>query len=115
MLCPFPGRFWPDSESPTMARLAETVFRGEGLSRSSMTFAARLSSREEAAVPDGEIDLEAYFRRIDYRGPREPVLDSLIGIHAHHVARIPFENLDVLLRRPIRLDPASLTRKLIDQ
>ena len=66
-------------------------------------------------MPDGEIDLEAYFRRIDYRGPREPVLDSLIGIHAHHVARIPFENLDVLLRRPIRLDPASLTHKLIDQ
>ncbi|HLG88839.1 MAG TPA: arylamine N-acetyltransferase [Alphaproteobacteria bacterium] len=65
-------------------------------------------------MQDANIDLDAYFRRIGYHGPRDPTLDSLTGIHAHHIARIPFENLDVLLGRPIRLDPASLGRKLID-
>jgi N-hydroxyarylamine O-acetyltransferase len=65
-------------------------------------------------MQDADIDLEAYFRRIGYQGPRDPTLGSLAGIHAHHVTRIPFENLDVLLGRPIRLDPASLARKLID-
>ena len=65
-------------------------------------------------MQDADIDLEAYFRRIGYQGPREPTLGCLTAIHACHVARIPFENLDVLLGRPIRLDPASLARKLID-
>ena len=61
----------------------------------------------------GEIDLESYFDRIAYVGPRAPALDTLAAIHAAHVAAIPFENLDVLLGRPIRLDPASLARKLV--
>jgi len=58
-------------------------------------------------------DLDAYFARIGYVGPREPTLEVLNAIAAAHVQSIPFENLDVLLRRPIRLDPTSVFQKLV--
>jgi len=59
------------------------------------------------------IDLDAYFRRIGYRGPREPTVEVLAALQKHHLDTIPFENLDVALKRPIRLDPESLQRKLL--
>ena len=59
------------------------------------------------------IDLDAYFERIGYSGPREPTLCVLNAIALAHTSAIPFENLDVLLGRPISLDPASLADKLV--
>jgi N-hydroxyarylamine O-acetyltransferase len=59
------------------------------------------------------IDLDAYLARIGYAGPRAPTLETLRGLHRAHFYSIPFENLDVVLKRPIRLDPASLQRKLV--
>jgi N-hydroxyarylamine O-acetyltransferase len=59
------------------------------------------------------IDLDAYFSRIGYMGTREPTLKTLEAIHRLHVRTIPFENLDVLLGRGIRIDPVSIQRKLI--
>ena len=44
------------------------------------------------------------YARIGCFGPREPVLAVLQSIVAGHTAAIPFENLDVLAKRPIRLD-----------
>jgi N-hydroxyarylamine O-acetyltransferase len=58
-------------------------------------------------------DLDAYFARIGYAGPRTPALSTLHAISAHHAAAIPFENLDVLLNRPPKLDPASLEQQLV--
>ena len=63
--------------------------------------------------PPFQLDLSAYFARIGYAGPRTPTLDVLHAIAAHHAAAIPFENLDVLLNRPPRLDPASLEQQLV--
>ncbi|HVX63670.1 MAG TPA: arylamine N-acetyltransferase [Pirellulales bacterium] len=60
-----------------------------------------------------EIDLDAYLDRIAYRGGLEPTLETLEEIHFAHARHIPFENLDVLLGRPIRLDLASLQAKLV--
>jgi N-hydroxyarylamine O-acetyltransferase len=59
------------------------------------------------------IDLDAYFHRIGYAGPREPTLDTLRALHLRHPVAIPFESLDVLLGRPIRLDLPSLEQKLV--
>ncbi len=39
--------------------------------------------------------------------------EALRGLHRAHFYSIPFENLDVLLKRPIRLDPASLQAKIV--
>ena len=58
-------------------------------------------------------DLDAYFARIGYRGPREATLDVLKQLHALHPRAIAFENLDSFLGRPVRLDLASLEQKLV--
>jgi len=60
------------------------------------------------------IDLDAYFRRIGYDGPRQPTLATLRALHNLHPQAIPFENLDPLLGRPVKLDAASLQAKLVD-
>jgi hypothetical protein len=61
------------------------------------------------------IELDAYFSRIAYRASREPTLATLHAITAAHAAAIPFENLDVLLARPIHLDAETLQRKLVHE
>lgn len=58
-------------------------------------------------------DLAAYFARIGYSGPTEPTLATLTAIHQRHARSIPFENLDVLLGRPIRIEPAAIEQKLV--
>jgi len=58
-------------------------------------------------------DLEAYFARIGYAGPRPPSLVSLQEIQLRHTRTMPFENLDPLLGRPVHLDAAALQRKMI--
>ncbi len=69
-------------------------------------------------------DLEAYLTRIgvsagavagaqDKTSAGEAALTTLRELHEAHVAAIPFENLDILLGRPIRLDLASLQAKLV--
>ena len=58
-------------------------------------------------------DLAAYFTRIGYVGPRDVSLATLHGILGAHTAAIPFENLDVLLGRPINLEPAAIEEKLV--
>jgi N-hydroxyarylamine O-acetyltransferase len=59
------------------------------------------------------IDIDAYCARIGFRGARAPTLETLRAIHALHPQAIPFENLNPLLRRPVRLDAASLEEKLV--
>ena len=64
-------------------------------------------------MSDESVDIDGYCARIGYSGPREPTLASLRAIVAGHTAAIPFENLDVLAKRRIRLDPPSLYDKLV--
>jgi N-hydroxyarylamine O-acetyltransferase len=61
----------------------------------------------------GAIDLDAYFARIGYAGPRDANLATLRALHALHPQAIAFENLDALLGRPIPLDIGALERKLV--
>jgi N-hydroxyarylamine O-acetyltransferase len=58
-------------------------------------------------------DVAAYCRRIDYNGDLAPTVATLGALHQAHVGAIPFENIDVLLGRPILLDTASLQHKLV--
>lgn len=64
-------------------------------------------------APNSSIDLDAYFERIGYDGPREASLETLAALHRLHPQTIPFENLDALLGRPVRLDPQSIQQKLV--
>jgi N-hydroxyarylamine O-acetyltransferase len=58
-------------------------------------------------------DLDAYFARIGYTGPRTPTVATLHALSRAHVSAIPFENLDVLLDRGIDLDPEAVEAKLV--
>jgi N-hydroxyarylamine O-acetyltransferase len=60
-----------------------------------------------------QFDLDAYLARVGYAGPRRATRETLAALHEAHVARIPFENLDILLGRPISLEPAALQLKLV--
>lgn len=64
-------------------------------------------------MTEADVDLDAYFARVQYRGPTAATYAALAGLVRAHVERIPFENLDVLLGRPIRLDLASVQDKLV--
>jgi N-hydroxyarylamine O-acetyltransferase len=58
-------------------------------------------------------DLDAYFARIGYEGPRAPRLDTLRALHDRHASNVPFENLEIQLGRPIVLDLPSLHHKIV--
>ena len=60
-----------------------------------------------------DLNLDAYFERIGWNGGTQPSHATLAGLLDAHTRCIPFENLDVLLGRPIRLDPKSLQDKLV--
>lgn len=61
----------------------------------------------------GKLDLDAYLGRIGYNGPAEPSEASLTALHRAHVSSIPFENLDVILGRGVRVDLESIQAKLV--
>lgn len=64
-------------------------------------------------------DLDAYLARIgrpcagNTGGPLEPTLETLAGLTRAHITRIPFENVDVLLGRGVRIDLDSIVEKLV--
>ncbi|WP_431784827.1 arylamine N-acetyltransferase family protein [Streptomyces chumphonensis] len=61
-----------------------------------------------------KLDLNAYLNRIGYTGdtPR-PDLATLRKLHRAHVEQVPFENLEIMLGRPVLLDLESLQDKMI--
>jgi N-hydroxyarylamine O-acetyltransferase len=59
------------------------------------------------------LDLDAYFARIGWGGGTRPTFETLAGLLHAHTGAIPFENLDVLLGRPVRLDLDGLQDKLV--
>ncbi len=61
-----------------------------------------------------EFRLDNYLARIGVSGAINPDLATLAAIHAAHVDAIPFEGFDPLLRRPVKLDLASVQGKLVD-
>jgi N-hydroxyarylamine O-acetyltransferase len=65
------------------------------------------------ALGSKRLDLHAYLRRIGYAGDLQPTYPVLEALHLAHATNIPFENLDILLHRPIRLDLESLQNKLV--
>lgn len=66
-----------------------------------------------AGAARDSVDVEGYLRRIGCEVNRAPSAEVLAALAAHHATAIPFENLNPLLRLPVRLDPASLQAKLV--
>ena len=63
--------------------------------------------------PKQDVDLDAYFARIGYDGPRNATLEVLQSLHALHPANIPFEAIDVFNDKPISIAPEKIDQKLI--
>ncbi len=61
------------------------------------------------------INLEAYFKRIDYHGPRTCTSQSLIEIHRQQCFHIPFDMLDPHLKIPPSLVPTFILDKLLNK
>lgn len=60
-------------------------------------------------------DLGEYLRRIAYAGTPRPDLATLAALHRAHVAAIPFENLDIQMGGPVKIDAETLQAKLVRQ
>ncbi len=72
-----------------------------------------LSSFNQTKTEFMAIDLDSYFKRIGYTGPRTPTLDTLRALHALHPDAIPFESLSPLLGHQVRIDLDALQEKLV--
>ena len=59
------------------------------------------------------MELSAYLHRIQFDGSVRPDIATLRAIHRAHQYAIPFENLDVQLRRPVALDPEANYHKIV--
>lgn len=59
------------------------------------------------------MELAAYLRRIRFDGRVRPDLATLKAIHRAHQYAVPFENLDVQLRRPVVLEPEASYDKIV--
>jgi N-hydroxyarylamine O-acetyltransferase len=58
-------------------------------------------------------DLDAYLARIEYSGAQSASAETLRGLHRAHATHIPFENLDIMLGKSIRLDLGNLQTKMV--
>lgn len=59
------------------------------------------------------IDTEEYLKRIGYKGPVETTYSTLAALQLAHLRTVPFENLDIHLRKPIVLDMSLLYDKIV--
>ena len=59
------------------------------------------------------MNLADYLTRIEYQGPIRPDLDCLNAIHQQHLLNIPYENVDVQLRRPLDQDLERIFEKIV--
>jgi N-hydroxyarylamine O-acetyltransferase len=59
------------------------------------------------------LDLDAYLARIGLAAPPSADASGLSALHLGHATHIPFENLDIQLGLPVRLELESLQAKLV--
>jgi N-hydroxyarylamine O-acetyltransferase len=59
--------------------------------------------------------LAAILNRIQYTGPHAPNLETLTTLAQQYLYSVPFENLDIHLGRPIRMDLPYLFDKIVTQ
>ena len=58
-------------------------------------------------------DVDKYLQRISYNSEVEPTALTLRKLHLAHLRSVPFENLDIYLKRPIELDLNAFFEKIV--
>jgi N-hydroxyarylamine O-acetyltransferase len=61
------------------------------------------------------LSVPAYLDRIAYAGPLSPTAAVLRDLHRAHMYAVPFENLDIALKRRIVCDESAFVRKIVEQ
>jgi N-hydroxyarylamine O-acetyltransferase len=61
------------------------------------------------------MNVSSYLERIHYTRPVQPDVETLRGLHLAHMRNVPFESLDIGLKRPIKIDEQSIWDKIIHQ
>ena len=61
------------------------------------------------------MDIYTYLARLQYFTPIKPDAQTLQGLHLAHMQNVPFENLDIGLKRPILLSEEALWDKIVAQ
>ena len=51
--------------------------------------------------------LDGYLARLGIDGRPDPTYDALVDLHRRHVARVPYDNLDIMLGRPNPTTPTT--------
>jgi N-hydroxyarylamine O-acetyltransferase len=59
------------------------------------------------------MNLTTYLKRIDYKGPLEPTLQTLCTLHRQHLLTVPYENLDIHLGRRLELNEKAFFEKIV--
>ncbi len=62
---------------------------------------------------NGTINRAAYLARIGYTGSQSPTAGVLRELQRAHLLTVPFENLDIHLKRPIQLKETALFDKIV--
>lgn len=61
------------------------------------------------------MDISTYLMRIGFIGSIKPDVETLRGLHLAHMLHVPFENLDIRLKRAIHLGEEALWNKIVAQ
>jgi len=61
------------------------------------------------------MDIPTYLMRINYTDSVKPDVQTLRGLQLAHMRHVPFENLDIGLKRPIQLSEEALWNKIVVQ
>jgi len=61
------------------------------------------------------MNVSAYLKRIHYTRHLKPDVETLRGLQLAHLLTVPFENLDIGLKRPIQLNEEALWKKIVTQ
>ena len=59
-------------------------------------------------------ELQRYFKRLNFEDTPVPALKTLKQLHLQHVLSIPFENLDIHIKRRIILKPELFYKKIVE-
>ena len=108
---PFPGR----TISPMRCRASSSIIRPSAASSAKSGSGWIIGPSCAGSGGRSEHRSGRLFQAHRLRGAaRCRRLSTLRELHYLHPQAIPFENLDPLLKRPVKLDPASLQAKLVE-
>ena len=62
--------------------------------------------------PDPRADVDGYLARLGLDRPSRPDAQWLFAAHRAHISRVPYENLEIQLKRPTTVDPVEAIARI---